>query len=320
MERTEELLLNFALNWAAGEFRPRARRSSDGRRTPYAVRESRAAAASPPSYAFVTDGYFAFASWLRDAWVVVVRPDLPEEFPLLQQRLAERRVTVQPMDQDAETGVLCWPRGLPDQLVGVFSEPDVVRSLRGHFTVMALLPTHPAALQEVRSWRVNSMKRLDLLWAQQARFRDFLRRNLTRTGASVTLTPAHFQFLSRWMLVEVDVQQQSPERWYWPLPVFPCRRAARDPPAVSEEPPPPPPLAWVMPGEPTTDWTSPQYASLVIASAIGPPGDPTNSPPETRGQTAGPPNSPPPRPPTDPPPHEYRPTTPTEAPPFFFSE
>lgn len=313
MERVEELLLNFALNWAAGNFRQKPRESSrsDRRPRPYPP------AGQDPSYVFVTDGYLAFVQWLRNARVVVVRPELPDDFHFLQHRLTQRQVRVEALEQDPETGVLLWPRDWPRQLVGIFYDPNVVRSLRGRHTVMALLPTTPAVLQEVRSWRVESMKRLDLMWVQQQRFREFMRRNLERTGVKEALTPEHFQFLSRWMLVAVDVSQQQEERWYWPLPVFPLPRVVVPPP------PPPPlplsdqPLSWVMPDQPLPPSL---YTTFVIA-ATGPPVDPSNNPVETRAQTSVPPGSPRRHPPTSPPPPEYHPTSPIpEHPSFSFAE
>lgn len=309
MERVEELLLNFALNYAAGSFRPPVSRSERRPRAPYPP------PSEAPSYAFVTDGYFAFVQWLRQARVVLVRPELPVDFHFLQHRLTQRQVQVETLAQDQETGALLWPRDLPRQLVGIFSDPNVVRSLPGRHAVTALLPTTSAVLQEVRSWRVSWMKRLDLMWVQHTRFRDFMRRNLERTGVKEALTPEHFQFMSRWMLVEVHVMQQKEEGWYWPLPVFPL-------------PPPPPqpplpladrqPLPWVMPDQPLPPAL---YASFVIAAAAAAPVDPSNTPAETRAQTTIPPGSPTQHQPTSPPPREYHPTSPPPgARSFSFSE
>lgn len=305
MERVEELLLNFALNWCAGRFR----------RAPSAPRKPHPYRSAPPAdeYVFAADDYFRFVQWLRDARVIAVRPQLPEEIYYMQSRLDQRHVRVEAMDRNAETGVMIWPRDLPRNVAGIFSDPNVIRSLPGRGTVMALLPATGLVLQEVRSWNVKAMDRLDLLWARNSRFKDFMRRNLERVGLQATLTPDHFQFLSQWMLVELQLEQQRSEQWYWPLPVCTTGPLPPPPQQQQQQPLPPAPLVWVMPGQELGS-LPPLTTSFVIGAEeprLPPPDGPSNTPAETRAYTAAPPPLPPAtEPPRTPPPHEYRPSDP----------
>src|SRR4051812_37062045 len=98
MERVEELLLNFALNWCAGKFRRDTRSlpsRTDRRPHPYRGNGERPPPPSEPSCVFVTDGYIQFVQWLRGARVVIVRPELPDEFFFMQHRLGQRDVQVE---------------------------------------------------------------------------------------------------------------------------------------------------------------------------------------------------------------------------------
>lgn len=288
MERTEELLLNHTLNWCSGYFREKNKKPQ-----PYLTTFR---ANGPPSVAkihtsmFITDEYCKFIQWLKDARVLVLLPQLPDDLALLQHRLERRDVKVESSRS--------FPIDTPMNLMGIVSNPDIVRAIPNRRTVAALIPA--SFLPQLSGWRCRVKERLDLFYMQNGAYREFLKRQLARTGMTTPLTPQDFRFLSGWLLVLVHTNEQS-AHWHLddlpplPQPVWETRE---------------PEIPWVMPGAaegrqempgaagaPLYHPVSPSYCPTSPCAADDPPYTPAEMPtpspaadwPASTAPTTGPP-------------------------------
>jgi len=195
MDRTHTVLLNGAVNWCAGYF-------------------------NRDKCVYITDDYDNFVWWLRDADVIIAKVGQVDNCQ--ERRYQQRRVHVKYLTTDVETGRLEWPNDLSQtvNICGIFSDPVLLRSIRGRRTASILVPS--TTVSEIRSWdRRISFHRLDVLWSQSTRFKFFMQRQLQRAGIKGSLQPADFRFLSKWIWV-VHHMDDSPSsnQWFWPLPLY----------------------------------------------------------------------------------------------------